>query len=76
MTELNDSPYIAVQDGRAIIRSARPDIIKAETYTAGGVKTGEYTSKGTVEAVIGINKGINIVKVTLENGETKTFKVM
>lgn len=68
--------YIAVQDGRAIIRSARPDIIKAETYTAGGVKTGEYTSKGTVEAVIGINKGINIVKVTLENGETKTFKVM
>lgn len=68
--------YIAVQDGRAIIRSARPDIIMAETYTAGGVKTGEYTSKGTVEAVIGINKGINIVKVTLENGETKTFKVM
>lgn len=70
------SIYIAVQDGRAIIRSARPDIIMAETYTAGGVKTGEYTSKGTVEAVIGINKGINIVKVTLENGETKTFKVM
>lgn len=68
--------YIAVQDGRAIIRSARPDIIMAETYTVGGVKTGEYTSKGTVEAVIGINKGINIVKVTLENGETKTFKVM
>lgn len=68
--------YIAVQDGRAIIRSARPDIVMAETYTAGGVKTGEYTSKGTVEAVIGINKGINIVKVTLENGETKTFKVM
>ena len=68
--------YIAVQDGRAIIRSARPDIIMAETYTAGGVKTGEYTSKGTVEAVIGINKGINIVKVTLGNGETKTFKVM
>ena len=70
------SIYIAVQDGRAIIRSARPDIIMAETYTAGGVKTGEYTSKGTVEAVIGINKGINIVKVTLGNGETKTFKVM
>lgn len=70
------SIYIAVQDGRAIIRSARPDIIMVETYTAGGVKTGEYTSKGTVEAVIGINKGINIVKVTLGNGETKTFKVM
>lgn len=49
--------YIAVQDGRAIIRSARPDIIKAETYTAGGVKTGEYTSKVPLKPLLESIKG-------------------
>ena len=70
------SIYVAVQDGRAIIRSSQPDIMKVEVYTAGGVKTGGLTSKGTVEATVNIGKGVNIVRVTLESGEVKTFKVM
>lgn len=70
------SIYVAVQDGRAIIRSSQPDIMKVEVYTAGGVKTGGLTSKGTVEAAVNIDKGVNIVRVTLESGEVKTFKVM
>ena len=70
------SIYVAVQDGRAIIRSSQPDIMTVEVYTAGGVKTGGLTSKGTVEATVNIGKGVNIVRVTLESGEVKTFKVM
>ncbi len=70
------SIYVAVQDGRAIIRSSQPDIMKVEVYTVGGVKTGGLTSKGTVEATVNIGKGVNIVRVTLESGEVKTFKVM
>lgn len=70
------SIYVAVQDGRAIIRSSQPDIMTVEVYTAGGVKTGGLTSKGTVEAAVNIGKGVNIVRVTLESGEVKTFKVM
>lgn len=74
--ESGSAVYIAVQDGRAIIRSTRPDITMVEIYTVGGIKTDEYSSTGSAEAVIGITKGVNIVKVTLENGEVKTFKVM
>ena len=74
--EMADNLYIATQDGRAIVRSAQPVIAKVEAYTADGMKLSEYAGGLTVEAVVTIGKGVSIVRVTLESGEVKTFKVM
>ena len=68
--------YVAVQNGRAIIRSPKADIVKAEAYSSDGVKISEYASAGTIEAIVGIGKGVTIVRVTLDGGEVKTYKVM
>ena len=74
--EMADNLYIATQEGRAIVRSAQPVIAKVEAYTADGMKLSEYAGGLTVEAVVTIGKGVSIVRVTLESGEVKTFKVM
>ena len=68
--------YVAVQNGRAIIRSPKADIVKAEAYSSDGVKISEYASAGTIEAIVGIGKGVTIVRVMLDGGEMKTYKVM
>lgn len=78
-TDKNDTPseiYIATQNGHAIIRSSESNIVKVESYTITGMKTDESTSTGTIEAIVDISKGVNIVRVTLNDGKIRTFKVM
>ena len=68
--------YVAVQNGKAIVRSSRPDITRLEAFGTNGAKTGDESFAGTPEASVAIGRGMSVVRVTLNGGDIRTFKVM
>ena len=68
--------YVVAQNGRAIIRSAQPDIVRAESYAANGSKTDEFSAAGAPEAAVAVGRGLSVVRVTLADGSVQTFKIL
>ncbi len=68
--------YVAVQNGKAIVRSSHPDITRLEAFGTNGAKTGDESFAGTPEASVAIGRGVSVVRVTLNGGDIRTFKVM
>ena len=68
--------YVAAQNGKAIVRSSRPDITRLEAFGTNGAKTGDESFAGTPEASVAIGRGMSVVRVTLSGGDIRTFKVM
>lgn len=77
VTARENGLYVTIADDKATVKSSSArNIASAAVYTADGSITAERTGLSAASVTLPVGRGIVIVKVTLTDGISKTFKLM
>lgn len=74
--EAKSDVYVTTTTGKAVVTSTRDNLAKVEVFNAGGMLLDTATANGASRMTVSTQPGVIIIKATLLDGKTKTFKLM